>query len=137
ARRAGYGISINERRALWIFLYGTFLVSTASSESSLSPQSYFGITYPGLGVPPQLATVLSIPMYAGGLYFLLSACRRNLWGGERLPGIVSIVAGAQYIWFITGSFAPSFYVFVPAFHALQYLLVAWVMELKENRSGRT
>src|SRR5262249_30731520 len=26
---------------------------------------------------------------------------------------------------------------VPAFHALQYLLIAWVMELKENRTGRT
>lgn len=137
ARRAGYGISTNERRALAAFLYGTFLVSTARAEVSVSPQSYSGITYPGLGVPWQLVIALSIFMYAGGIHLVLSAYRRYLDGGERLPIILPIVAGAQYVWFVVGNLSPSFYVFVPAFHSLQYLLIAWVMELKENRSGRT
>lgn len=137
ARRAGYHISTNERRALAVFLYGTFLASTASAEISTSPRSYYGIIYPGLGLPWQLMIALSIVMYAGGYYFVRSAHDRYLRTGERLPIILPIVAVAQYIWFIVGGLSPAFYVFVPAFHSLQYLLVAWVMELKENQSGRT
>lgn len=136
ARRAGYGISMNERRALSAFLYGTFLVSTARAEVSVTAQSYYGITYPGLGVPSELVTILSTVMYGGGALFLLFALLRFLKKGETLPGIIVIVAAAQFVWFVVGYYSPSFYVFVPAFHSLQYLLIAWVMELKENRSGR-
>jgi len=136
SRRAGYGISTTERRALAMFLFGTFLVSTAHTEAYLQPLSFVGIVYPRLGVPWELVILLKLLMYVGGLQFLLSAGQRYL-RGERLPFIVPIVAVAQYVWFVVGYHAPSFYVFVPVFHALQYLLIAWVMELKEHRSGRT
>jgi hypothetical protein len=137
ARRAGYTMSSGERWALTIFLFGTFIASTARAETSSAAQGYFGIAYPGLGVPWELAFALSVLMYAAGVRFLLLAYQRWTRNGERLPLIVLIVAAAQYVWFILGSHAPSFYVFVPAFHALQYLLIAWVMELRENRSGRS
>ncbi len=117
--------------------YGTFLASTANAEISTSPPSYYGITYPGFGLPWQLMIVLSIVMYAGGYYFVMSVHGRYQRAGERLPIILPIVVVAQYVWFVVGYLAPSFYVFVPAFHALQYLLIAWVMELKETRSRRT
>ncbi len=80
---------------------------------------------------------LTILMYAGGFQFLLSAYQRYMRNGERLPLILPIVAVAQYVWFVVGYYSPSFYLFVPAFHALQYLLIAWVMELKEHRSGQS
>ena len=137
ARRAGYDISTGERRALAVFLFGTFLVSTARAETSVSRHSFVGIPYPGLGVPGELVIALTILMYVGGFQFLLSAFQRYRRTGERLPLILPTVAVAQYVWFVLGYHAPSFYVFVPAFHALQYLLIAWVMELKENRSGRS
>jgi len=136
SRRAGYAISTTERRALSMFLFGTFLVSTAQAETYLQSLSFVGIVYPSLGIPWQLVAVLKLLMYVGGLQFLLSASQRYL-RGDRLPFIVPIVAVAQYVWFVVGIYAPSFYVFVPVFHALQYLLIAWVMELKEHRSGRT
>jgi len=137
ARRAGYDISAGERRALAAFLFGTFLVSTARAEVSTAPHSFFGILYPGLGLPGELVIVLKILMYAGGLHFLLSTYRRFVKNGERLPLVLPVIAVAQYVWFVVGYFYPAFYLLVPMFHALQYLLIAWVMELKENHSGRT
>ncbi len=137
ARRAGYDISTGERRALAVFLFGTFLVSTARAETYTAPRSFYGIAYPGLGVPGELAIALTILMYVGGLQFLLSACQRYVRNGERLPLVLPIVAVAQYVWFVVGFYYPSFYLLVPMFHALQYLLIAWVMELKESGSGRS
>jgi hypothetical protein len=124
ARRAGYDISAGERRALAIFLFGTFLVSTARAETSAAPHSFFGIAYPGLGVPWELVIALKILMYAGGLHFLLSVGQRFVRNGERLPFILPLIAATQYVWFVVGYFYPVFYLLVPMFHALQYLLIA-------------
>ena len=94
ARRAGYAISTRERRGLAAFLYGTFLVAACSTDMSTSPQSYYGVTYPGLGLPWQLMIALSIVMYAGGYFFARSVHDRYLRTGERLHIIVAIVASS-------------------------------------------
>jgi hypothetical protein len=41
-------------------------------------------------------------------------------------------AVAQFIWFVPGSMVASFQEFVPFFHSLQYLLIAWAMHLFER-----
>jgi hypothetical protein len=46
-----------------------------------------------------------------------------------LPGL------AQYVWFILGAGLQAFYIiFVPFFHSLQYLPIAWAMHLGERQS---
>ena len=55
-------------------------------------------------------------------------------GRPRAPLIVLLVpAAAQYIWFAGSWLWPSFIEFVPFFHSLQYLLIAWSLQLKEKR----
>ncbi len=49
-----------------------------------------------------------------------------------LVAIVLVPAAAQVVWFVYGFNVPSFYEFVPAFHGLQYLLVAWTMHARET-----
>ena len=41
-------------------------------------------------------------------------------------------AATQFVWFGLGQRLPSFAEFIPAFHSVQYLLVAWSVQLKER-----
>ena len=78
-----------------------------------------------------------VPMYLGAVVFLASVVRRYSRSGELPPYILAIVTGAQFVWFVVGYKAPAFYLFVPAFHSLQYLLIAWVMEMRESSEKRS
>lgn len=131
-RRAGYGIGPWERKALSAFIYGAFLTSAARAETAASNASYYGLSYSGLGVPEWLSSAILVPMYLGAVVFLASVVRRYSRSGELPPYILAIVVAAQFVWFVVGYHAPAFYLFVPAFHSLQYLLIAWVMEMRES-----
>jgi len=63
------------------------------------------------------------------LYFMVSASRRR---GRLLPPIILLPAVAQFVWFYLGWQIPAYTELVPFFHALQYLLIAWSMQLKES-----
>ena len=132
ARRAGYPIGPWERRALSAFIYGAFLVSTARAESGFTGADYYGMHYSGLGIPDWVATALSVVMYAGLVGFLISVVRRYSKEGKLPPYVLAVVGASQFVWFVVGYHAPLFYLFVPAFHSLQYLLIAWVMEMGEK-----
>ena len=49
---------------------------------------------------------------------------------------ILLPAITQYVWFVAGGYYPTFYMFVPAFHGLQYLLIAWMMQLKEKADNQ-
>jgi hypothetical protein len=64
------------------------------------------------------------------------ACRAE---GRALPLIVLLPALSQWVWFVGGDGGSAFREFVPAFHSLQYLLIAWSIQMKEtlDRGGRS
>jgi hypothetical protein len=138
AKRAGFPVSRMDRLALSGFIYGTFVSGTARGEVGTSPQSYFDVQVPTLGLPQWVADWAMYGMYLCGAIFL---CRVVVWCvRERrwIPPIVLLPALSQYIWFIPGGEIPRFNEFVPLFHSLQYLLIAWSMQIKErlDESGR-
>jgi hypothetical protein len=47
-----------------------------------------------------------------------------------LPPIVLVPALAHFIWFVPGAGLRAFWVVIPFFHSLQYLLIALAMQLK-------
>ena len=93
---------------------------------------------PSFGVPQWLPSLLTVAMYscgAGALAFVAAHCIRS----RRLAPLLSLVpALSQFVWFVPGASVTGFREFVPAFHSLQYLLVAWSMHLHETfaRGGR-
>jgi len=132
ARRAGLPISGKARLGLSAFVFGSFITQTARFEASPLGARYFGIPYPGLGLPDWVADVTAAMMYVGGaafLYLVLRDCRADR---RRLPAIVLLPALAQWMWFVGGSGQAAFREFVPAFHSLQYLLIAWSIQMKES-----
>lgn len=71
-------------------------------------------------------------MYLCGGAFLVFAAAWSIRNRRLVPPIVLLPAITQYIWFIPGGGIPAFNEFVPFFHSLQYLLLAWSLQLKER-----
>jgi hypothetical protein len=132
AKRAGIQVGRMERLALSGFIYGTFVSGTVRGEVGTSPQSYFGVQVPTLGLPPQIADWAMHGMYLCGAIFLCCVAVRCVRERRWIPPIVLLPALSQFIWFIPGGEIPRFNEFVPLFHSLQYLLIAWSMQLKER-----
>jgi len=132
AMRCGIKLSVWERRILAIFVFGTYFVSTIRAEVSRQGYSYYGVDYPGIGVPQWFATLSEYAMWAALVLFLCALlywCYRNK---RLLPAIVLLPAATQYLWFVQSIYMPSFQEFVPMLHSLQYMLIAWGLQLKEK-----
>jgi hypothetical protein len=114
------------------FIYGTFIARTLLFEASPTGAQYYGIAYPGFGVPHGLPVAANILTYASGAVFLLLLAQR-CWRERKLPPLMYLLpAATQYVWFYVAGAHPGFAEFVPFFHGLQYLVIAWAM----NLSGR-
>lgn len=130
ARRCGIQLGPWERRALNAFVYGTFLLSSIRAEVSRDGFDYYGIHYPSFGVPQWAATLTEYWFWGAALIFaglVIAWCVRNK---RAMPLIVLLPPVAQYIWFVQSIYMPSFQEFVPMFHSLQYILIAWSIQLK-------
>lgn len=132
ARRAGLMIGKWQRLGLSVFIFGTFLVSSSRAETNLTGAEYYGIQYPGLGIPTWVPSLIEMMMYAGGAVFLLLTFQQALRDHRTVPMIVLLPAVTQYIWFVPGGYLASFNEFVPFFHSMQYMLIAWSVQLKEK-----
>jgi len=135
-RRAGLTVGRWERLAFSGFIFSTFLYLTASSEAGWADTQFFEVSVPTLGLPGWVALVMAGWMGICAVAVLFFAVRWSVRQRRILPPIVLLPAAAQFVWFVLGSRLPSFYEFVPLFHALQYLLVAWVVQLKEKLDSR-
>ncbi|MCW8132166.1 MAG: hypothetical protein KIS92_17600 [Planctomycetota bacterium] len=134
ARRSGFKVGPVERFFLSSFVFGTFICTTIHGHTSTLGSDYFGIRGPGLGLPLWLWRFSEFWVYIAGFMFLvlmLHGCLRN----RRFPPLMMLLPPvAQFIWFmpVAGANWPSFAEFVPFFHSLQYMLIAWSMQLKEK-----
>jgi hypothetical protein len=136
ARRAGFMVGKLERLALSGFVFGTYLTTLARAEVDIKGSEYYGLQIPGLGIPPVVPVVFEVAMYLFGLLFAGLAVRWCVQNKRVLPPIVLLPAVAQYIWFLPGASYYSFVEFVPLFHSLQYMLIAWSMQMKEKMDQR-
>jgi hypothetical protein len=128
ARRSGFEVSRWQRIALSAFVYSTFIVSFVSSRNE-QPLVRYGVSIPVIHFPPWFGTVVIAVMCAGAavfLWFVLAWCRSRR---GMPPAIILLPAVAQFVWFLPGRQTAMFYEFVPLFHSLQYLYIAWAMQI--------
>jgi hypothetical protein len=132
ARRGGYSIGKIERLCLSGLVYGTFLLGSVRAEVGLSTGQYFGLRYPTFGLPPFIPTAVEAFVWTAGVVLALIVVGKAVLN-KRLPPLLFVLPSiTQYLWFVQGASIPNFVEFVPAFHSLQYLLIAWSMQLKEK-----
>jgi hypothetical protein len=133
ARRANLGVSPLARRALTVFFVSSFLVQYSETETSLGTAFLYAMAYPQLHLPAWTPLACKIVMYAAAAVLAYELLPR-LRAADRFPWIVLLPVATQYLWFVHGRHDFSFQLLVPFFHALQYLLVAWSVEMHGGRS---
>ncbi len=137
ARRAGFFVGKWERFTLSNVIYGSFLYMTARGDmitaaTDIVMPAMSDVDQYRLGLPIWVSQVILVWMILNAIaftYLVIKWCQEER---RILPPIVLLPLVTQLIWFIPGAFVRSFYLFVPMFHSLQYLLIAWSLQLKEK-----
>jgi len=132
ARRAGISLRPLERTCLRWFIFSTYVSLIATIETGQRQYQFFGVTYPALGIPLVISQLALVAMYALGIAVLALFVLTPLIRGRQVAWMTLLLALTQFVWFGLGQRLPSFAEFIPAFHSLQYLLVAWSVHLKER-----
>jgi hypothetical protein len=135
ARRTGFFFTPVMRLCLSTFVFCSYLLPIVRFEVSTVGSQYYGINYPGLGIPGWTPDAVTALMVMGAIGFLVLAGKKALDEKRPLPPIVLLPAVTQFVWFLPGGSWATFAEFVPFFHSLQYMLVAWSLMLKEKLDG--
>jgi hypothetical protein len=135
ARRNGVRLGRLARTMLAGFVYLSFVSQSAASEVSPVGRLYWGVRLPTFGLPAWLPATLHHLMIASGAMALVLLVIQFARKRRAPPLMFLLPAVAQYVWFVPGANVPGYREFVPAFHSLQYLLIAWSMHLHERNAG--
>lgn len=131
ARRSGFAISPGLRRCLTWFIFSTYLGPILAAEAYPNIP-YYGMLLPTFGLPPGLFPIYKLFMLATGALSVVLLLRNAWRNHRRIPLLIVVPPLAQYAWFVGGAGVAGFQEFVPAYHSLQYLLIAWVINLKDR-----
>ena len=133
ARRQGWSLGRLDRGILSLFFFASYFRLILGQETATGLDFLGGLGYPMFGVPGWIASGAQILEALFGVGVLLVFARHGLASRRLPPLIVLLPAAAQFVWFEAGSRIPAFSALVPAFHSLQYLLIAWAMQLRERK----
>ena len=137
ARRLGLSLSRLDRAACSGFFYASYFRLILGQESATGLEFLGGLSYPIFGVPSWLASgAQALEILFGIVALVLLARHGAVAGWPRVP-ILLLPALTQFVWFEAGSRIPAFNALVPFFHSLQYLLIAWAMQLRERKESVT
>ena len=139
ARRCGFDVNRVERKTLAGFVFLTFMVQNARAEVGSGRGTFYGVSYPTLGLHQWVPNLLDLAMWVCGGAFVGLMVWRVVRHRGLIPPIVLLPAIAQSAWFIglvPGTSARNFVALVPFFHSLQYLLIAWGVQMKETLDER-
>ncbi len=128
ARRANLRISPLARQALTVFVISSFLVQYAESEIALRTGFMYALSFPQLALPAWAPNAFQAIMYSSIAVLAWELLPEILKSG-RLPWIVFVPLLTQYLWFVYGAKDVTFQLFTPLFHSLQYMLIAWSVEM--------
>lgn len=153
--KQGYGIFIvdsvmkknffskEQKDILLINVYVAFITAWIGANQMYSNEYFMGLSYYTFKFPPEF--VFFMYMAAGGtlLLSLVKVIIPKLTekGLKNFPfnGCMAYLA-TLYVWLYVSSFNPIFFLFVPAFHSLQYFAIVWRYEynrLKDEKGTKT
>lgn len=133
-RRGGITISPIQRFFLAAFIYGTFIYTTAASEAGEGMGQYFGVNFPRFGLPMGFVDGVKAWLIISGIGFIVSFYP-HLRRWKVFPSLILILPLTQAFWFLLAPKWPGFQAFVPALHSLQYLFIAWMLQLSERHES--
>lgn len=128
--RAGIKIDRISRSLIWCVIYFSFVYTFVASQVGISTQDYFALKIPSFQLPFWMKEVTQF-LYATLmvmfiLWFALQKKRKI-----EIPWMVFWITVTQCIWYSV-YFISFFNEFVPMLHCLQYLFLAYFIEMKEK-----
>jgi hypothetical protein len=133
ARRADFPIGRRERTALSAFVFSAFVcgvIRFQQNGTSGGFTDFYGMSVPAFPLPDWMDAAAQAVMWTGALVFAGFVLIWCLEQKRPMPPIVLLPALTHFVWFVPGASLKSFWIVVPFFHSLQYLLIALVMQLK-------
>lgn len=132
ARRAGIVLPDYFRKTVSVFVFLTFLAATARSETGREGLVFYGISTPGFGLPDWVPLLLGWCLAAAAIAVVGLLVNWSVRERRVFPWIVVLPWATQATWFVFGPSVSAYYVLVPLFHSLQYLPIAWAIQLKSR-----
>jgi len=134
ARRAGFSIGRRERMALSAFVFSAFVFGVIRFQRSGSTD-FYGMSVSAFPLPDWMGAVVQAVMLTGALVFAGFTLVWCLEQKRLVPPIVLLPALTHFVWFVPGAGLKSFWIVIPFFHSLQYLLIALAMQLRVRIGG--
>ncbi|HTV35534.1 MAG TPA: hypothetical protein VMF12_03810 [Xanthobacteraceae bacterium] len=128
ARRSGFEVGRWQRLALSTFVFSTFIANFSYPRSG-DPIMRYGVLIPVMHFPAWFAELTFAIMIVSGAALLGFAFTWSRARKKILPPIVLLPALTQLVWSLPGKQSAMFIEFVPLFHSLQYLYIAWAMQI--------
>jgi hypothetical protein len=120
-----------ERNLMLSNLFSLWFLSFCHGQVGSSSFTFYGITYPSLGLPGWLDQAAQLAVAGSAAGVVLMHVWRYVEKGVR-PNPSSVVAlGALYVWYLPTFSHPGFAYMIPFFHSLQYLAFVW--SFKKNQ----
>gem|GEM_PF-985458 len=131
SKRAGWTLNSLESWSLTLYMFTAFLAPLLAYEYQAMPPHY-ALTLPPLGVPRWIPQVMYFICTIAGLIWIGCWLGRRMTSKQSAPLICLVPSVALFFWFVMAPSNRAYNVLVPLFHSLQYMLIAWVMELNEK-----
>jgi hypothetical protein len=135
-RRAGIVVARWERPLLTGCFFACYLYATAQAEQTHRMIDYFGFYYPSLIWPPSMRVAAHVVLALSVVGFLAVVWRWSRQRRQLVPLIVLLPAATELGWYVFGARLVAFPSYQPLFHGLQYLFIAWMMQLKTRLDAR-
>jgi hypothetical protein len=133
ASRHGFKVTLAMRNSLVWFVIASYIHLQAKSEQFGRRQGgFYGIEeLPVIGIPTWTVNVSLYAMYVMGAALVITSMHASTVNGRKMPWIMAVPVVAQIIWFqlIAGLF--NFSEYVPFFHSLQYIYLAFFIQMRE------
>lgn len=119
-----------QRRATHAFLLGTWVVGYFMMMRTEDRFNFFGVEVHSLIIPDLVMHVTALALAVAWAYFLFEMFFKTIYVHRRLPGLNFMMPlVAMMFWWVAFSVEPAFFFYLaPAFHALQYMNVAWAAD---------
>lgn len=135
-RRAGIRVARWERPLLTGCFFACYFYATAEAEQTHQMVDYFGLLYPSLMWPHAVHTAAIVVLVLCGIAFAAVVARWSWQRRQLVPFIVVLPALTEIGWYVVGSRVAAFPSYQPLFHGVQYLFIAWMMQLKTRLDAR-
>ncbi len=114
-----------ERRILAINMFAMWMVSFLNGNVGVHTYDFHGIKYSTWGLPPWTVSVCYVVIALSLVAFIWQTVDKYIQTGKWIPLNALVAFASIYAWHIPLFYHPGYFVIIPFFHSLQYLLFAF------------